>query len=203
MEDWILLEPINISEFVQVNLFSPNLNVLPQNDNIILLDYHYFLNDLYSSFQYNMDKVMRLFYLDVPREHLVINQIHYLNPQKAEAAINNLPISNNNKTLIFMLSTQCVMALPFQILSQTYCPTNTTYQNQIFIGELSNQIKKQDSLHININANHLTIEKTLRLFYLTDSGNDQTIQYIKIKLYFNLNHSDYLIFTWTTINETN
>jgi hypothetical protein len=195
MEEWILVDPINISEFVQVNLFSPTLNILPQTDNIILLDYPFFFNDLYSSFNYNMSKVMSLFYIDIPRERLIINQIHYPNPQKAETTINNLPISTQHKDLIFMLSTQCVMALPFQILNQIYCKIQSQSQYQQYLAESKNN----DSLHIIINDKYLTIEKTLRLFHLTKDGNDKTIQHIKSKIHFNINHSEYLIFTWTTI----
>ena len=198
MDDWIILDPIEldptVSNFSPVTLFQENIKSLPWEDQILLVDYHYFLDDLYQCFRYDFDNIIKLFYIDVPREDFIINKNHYKDPKKAYQIIDSLEIPIKNKHLIYMLATQCSMILPCKILMNAYCPQNVSMQN--YLAETS----KGEVLKINVEINHLkgyvNVQKMMRIFYLEGYGDDVTKYYIDININFNLTEQQYVVLSW-------
>ena len=198
MGDWILLDPINldpeVSNFAPITLFQENVESLPWEDQILLVDYHYFLDDLYQSFHYDFENMIKLFYIDVPREDLVINQKHYKDPKKAYQIIDSLKIPTKNKHLIYMLATQCSMVLPCKILVDAYCPQNASIPNYLA------ETREGEALKIEIEINHskgyVNVQKMMRIFYLEGHGDDVTKYYIEININFNLTEQQYVVLSW-------
>lgn len=198
MDDWILLEPVQfepeIDEFAQIAFYQPKFQFMPKQDNIILVDYKYYLNELYDCFHHDRDNIIKLFYVDVPREKLIINNVIYSEPYHAYKKIDSFNVSRNNKDLLYMLSTQCSMILPCQILNNVYIENTDKIE---YLGET----REGKLMNINIvydEEQKIDINKVMRIFYINNEGNDRDSYILNINIKFDMRKSDYILISWRT-----
>ena len=178
INDFILLENINNSN--NLNLISNEEQIMDIINLYIPVDMKDFIYQVRNGYV-NNDEILIQFKKDLPRIKLYFNKLLIKNK---EIFIKYILSEFENQTGydILMLCTQAIMAYPFELI-----------QNSIndYIGEISqNKKDKRNKLKINIKYNnknlHFTITKKLRIFSITDNGEDYTKNMVKITIDFNL-----------------
>ena len=208
--DWVLINPIHLhpecDKFSQIGFIgtsNPNPHISKVNDNCILIEYPYFVKDLYSSFKNQPSQIKHQFSLDIGREKFCINGIRYTDPVQVEKMLENMNLTHQKKDLLYMLSTQCSMYLPCLLLYRTYCEERLLSLVTRFIGET----KDYKSLNIDIQCgsdsnskltklNYIFVKKRLRIFHLQDESHDMTDFVLDTQIYLDFSQENYVVLSW-------
>lgn len=200
--EWVLLDPSSSSDdFAPISFYSPHASPQPEapKDNIILVKFDDYLNDLYQGFHSNFQNVIRQFYLDVPREKIHINNYLYQDPKKIHQIINQSSLNPKTKLLLYMLSTQCAMCLPCQTLISLYGHSNSnSNSNPNYLGEIGGQNFMKVDIQLGSKVGWIRVKKALRIFHLEDN-HAKTNFIIQIQLDFNVSESEYIVFSWKIV----
>ena len=163
----------------------------PENiENIILLDFNKYLENIVLSFR-NDDDIWNQFKMDIVRSKFYINHCPINDPYIIREFLQNQLSSSLNKELM-MISNQVLMGTPYELIANTILPYNW------YIGELglNSKIDKQMSINLNISSNEITIrgEKKMRIFKINNECMDETLYLVDICLEIDiLNKSKILI----------
>eukprot|EP00668_Euglena_longa_P042839 GGOE01056716.1.p1 GENE.GGOE01056716.1~~GGOE01056716.1.p1 ORF type:complete len:281 (-),score=47.64 GGOE01056716.1:162-1004(-) len=76
-------------------------------------------------------RIWHQFIIDLPRQHLTVNGIHFTNPDAVYAELQSY-LEEEDCQLVVMLCQQCTLALPFEILSKLHAD----YGKGIYVGEV-------------------------------------------------------------------
>tara|TARA_B110000971_G_scaffold32786_1_gene30368 strand:- start:556 stop:1143 length:588 start_codon:yes stop_codon:yes gene_type:complete len=180
--------------FINDNVDSnkPNIiNNINDNEYIILIDYESYINKISSSYKNISSNIMDQFNKDFSRAIYKINNTHETNSLIFIDYFEFLMVQNNlNFSEFLMLCTQAVMGCPLEILY------NTLYNKNVYIGEL----KKNKSLFFNIynknNDIYFIVKKTLRYFYINNTGIDITLNLVNISIHIPFSSKEKIIITY-------
>jgi len=205
--EWVLVNSIQLhpecDAFSQIGFVKntiPNMKICQTKDNCILIDYHYFVQDLYSSFKNQPDQIKKQFFLDIGRENFCINGVRYTDPLEVEKFVESLLISSNKKDLFYMLATQCSMYLPCLLLYKTYCEE----RSDILVSKIIGETRNNKALNIDIQCDlesspgkliYIFVKKQLRIFHLQDS-HDVTDMILDTQIYLDFSHEKYIVLSW-------
>jgi len=192
-QDWQVVEPIKLHEeteaFSSISTYTQkDYKNITEKNNIVLFDYKFFSQDMYSSFKNNLKNVINQFYLDVPREKLFINGRRYTDPEKAYQYLNNIQLESKVKEMVFMLSTQTAMYLPCMVLNDIYCKDSeqllaisvANYSQIKYLGET----KGRSSMKVYINLDHIVqkSKNNLKNTRQNNSKNNEEVLFPHIKI---------------------
>ena len=151
----------------------------------IRYDYDTFINDIYESFE-SYDDIQSQAFKDIYRSKISINNKYIPKDNSYKEIIkimNKYKLSQYEKYVILMLSTQAVLACPYYHISNQY--------KDLHLGELNDNDNINDTKSMNINyilsnsSCKMNITKYLRLFDICD-GIDITKKIFKLTLIINL-----------------
>jgi hypothetical protein len=172
------------NEYIIIN---SDINIYENNEYILLMDYNEVVNNLRDSYNNNNNKIYEQFLRDYNRCKIYINNTKENDNKLFTNYFEILFIINNyNINDLYLFCTQAIMGYCLEQLN------DKILDNQ-YIGEL----EKKHSLYYFIKCENnkiiINIKKTLRIFYIDNIGNAQTLKIIKIQLYIPLFNKNNII----------
>ena len=144
-------------------------------------------NDLIDSIYYSYEsknKILYQFILDTKRTNIYHNDLNkYISNNYLLRLLKHDHKNIHERKLICF--TQSLYYWPFKIIKDKYC------NNDLHLGELTKNKKK--SIIKYINENNFIFYKDLRLFKITEFGDDETIKIFKIEIHISFDKESTLI----------
>jgi hypothetical protein len=186
-----------------------NKYALRVKNNIILMDFKTFVNDIAKSYKYSFNSIKRQFMIDIPRSVITVNGITNGTAKSYFNMIKDSPwITRDLSYIVVALCTQAVLATPFEILHNTYIKQAKNNKQQLYLADTKNtkMNKSEDKMNICLTLSNkkqkMYITKKLRIFNIDkDTNMDKTLYNISLNLAINLMESKrYVKFWWKIEN---
>lgn len=178
-------------KFILVSEYKPDkkYNLIDDNiyESVIKIEYKNYITEIEESYKYDFSEILNQVRRDFYRERVYINKnrVRHLHNFISYAESRY----HNKLKYILMCVTQAIFAMPFGFIQSNLDPG-------LFLSELGldDRHKKKIIFDITINDTELLIKikKKFRIFKFNDSGEDETIHIISVKLYLDLIKEDYV-----------
>ena len=186
-EDYSFIE--NIDEYKNC-LSLDTFNTTDKKEILVTIDKEIFIQKIQSGFNSEND-IMDQFIKDAKRSKFYLNNT-LLNDDNYDlffAYLDN-KYDNKQRNIILMLCTQAIFAYPFEIIQNSL---TDKYLSEISIHEKNKNDLLKIKIIINSEGVRFDISKKMRIFRFDDYSNDITLNYVNIKLEFNLDFDKFIL----------